>query len=82
MYEVESNSDRIKTLSVEGYPNNIRPYLKDTIDNLKNSDARQIQSIMTNNFNSSIDNNEKCVMHSKSYNIKIMINDEPDEVIK
>ena len=76
MYEVESNSDRIKTLSVEGHPNNIRPCLKDTIDNLKNSDARKIQLIMTNNFNSSIDNNEKRVMHSKSYNIKTMINDE------
>ena len=65
MYEVESNSDRIKTLSVEGYPNNIRPCLKDTIDNLKNSDARKIQLIMTNNFNSSIDNNEKRVCIQK-----------------
>ena len=35
-----------------------------------------------NNFISSIDNDEKCVMHSKSDNIEIMINGEVDEVIK
>ena len=32
----ESNSDRIKTLSVEEYLNKIRPYLRDIINNLKN----------------------------------------------
>ena len=31
---------------------------------------------------SSIDNNEECVMHSKSDNIEIMISDEASEVIK
>ena len=31
---------------------------------------------------SSIDNNEECVMHSKSDNIEIMISDETDEVIE
>ena len=34
------------------------------------------------NFISSIDNDEENVMHSKSDNIEIMINDETDEVIK
>ena len=34
------------------------------------------------NFISSIDNDEECVMHSKSDSIEIMINDEADEVMK
>ena len=37
---------------------------------------------MANNFISSIDNDEECVMHSKSDNIDIMINDEAHEVKK
>ena len=43
---------------------------------------------MENSINNSkslfslIDNDEECVMHSKSGNIEIMINDEEDEVIK
>ena len=36
----------------------------------------------TDNNNFSIDNDEERVMHSKSNNTKIMINDEADEVIK
>ena len=34
------------------------------------------------NFISSIDNDKKRVMHSKSDNTEIMMNDEADEVIK
>ena len=37
---------------------------------------------LTNNFISSTNNDEECVMHSKSDNIGIMINDEADEVVK
>ena len=37
---------------------------------------------MANNFISSIDKDEECVMHSKSENIEIMIGDEADEVIE
>ena len=33
--EYESNGDRNKSLSVEGYLNKIRPYLKDIINNPK-----------------------------------------------
>ena len=78
----ESNSDKNKTLSVEEYLNKIRPYLKDIINNLKKSDTWKIQLTIANNFISSIDNDEERVMHSKSDNIEIMINDEADEVIK
>ena len=80
--EYESNSDRNKTLSVEEYLNNIRPYLKDIINNLKKSDMWKIQLTIGNNFISSIDNDEERAVHSKSDNIEIMINDEADEVIK
>ena len=34
--EYESNGDRNKTASTEEYLNEIRPYLKDTINDLKN----------------------------------------------
>ena len=36
----------------------------------------------SNNFISSTDNDEECVMHSTFDIIEIMINDEADEVIK
>ena len=78
----ESYGDKNKTLSVEEYLNKIRPYLKDIINNLKKSDTWKIQLTIANNFISSIDNDEERVMHSKSDNIEIMINDEADEVIK
>ena len=42
----------------------------------------EIQLTISNNFISSKDNDEECVMHSNSDNIEIMINDEADEVIK
>ena len=80
--EYKSYSDRNKTLSAEKYLNKIRPYLRNIISNLKKSDAWKIQLTRANNFISSIDNDEECVMHSKSDKIEIMINDEADEVIK
>ena len=41
-----------------------------------------MQLAIATKFISFIDNDEECLMHSKSDNIEIMINDEPDEVIK
>ena len=40
--EYESNGDKNITLSVEEYPNQISPNLKDTINNLKKSDTWKI----------------------------------------
>ena len=77
----ESNGDRNKTLSAEEYLNKVRPYL-DNINNLKKSHTWKTQSTIAKNFISWIDNDEYRVMHSKSDNIEIMINDEADEVIK
>ena len=42
---------------------------------------QKIQLTIANNFISLIDNGEECVMHSKSDNIEITINDEPDESV-
>ena len=55
-----------KTLSVEEYLNKIRPYLKGIINNLKKSDTWKIHLAISNNFISSINNDEKSLMHSKS----------------
>ena len=54
----ESKSDRNKTLSVEEYLNEIRPYLKDITNNLQNTDTWKIQLTVANNFISFIDNDE------------------------
>ena len=55
-----------KTLSVEEYLNKIRPYLKGIINNLKKSDTWKIHLAISNNIISSINNDEKSLMHSKS----------------
>ena len=60
----------------------IKQYLKNIINDLKKSKAWKIQLIITNNFISSIDNDEERVMHSRSDWIKTMISDERNGVIK
>ena len=80
--EYESNGDRNKALSFEEYLNKIKPYLKYIINNLKKSDTWKIQLAIANNFISSIGNNEERVMHSKSDNTEIMINNKANEVNK
>ena len=45
-------------------------------NNLKISDTREIQLITAINFISSIDNDEEQVMHPKSDNTEIIINDD------
>ena len=51
------------------------------MNNFKKSDTWKIL-IITINFISSIDDDEQHVVHSKSDNIEIMMNDVADEVIK
>ena len=81
--ECESNGDRNKTLSVEVKLYKIRPYLRDIINVLKQSDTWKIQLTITINFISSKDDNDEgCVMHSKSDNIEIMISNETDKIIE
>ena len=80
--EYESKGGRNKTLSVEECLNKIEPYFKDIINDLKKCDTWKIQLTVEINFMSSKDTDEECIMHSKSDNIEIMINDKADEVIK
>ena len=68
-----------KTLSVEEYLNKISLCLKNITNNLIKYGTWKIQLTMSNNFISSLDNDEQGVMHLKSDN---MINDEADEVIQ
>ena len=69
-------------MSLEQYLNKIRPYFRDIINYLKKSDTQKIQLTITVNFISSKDNDKERDMHSKSDNIKIMMNDKADEVIE
>ena len=80
--EYESNGERNKTISVASYLNKIRSYLKHITNNLKNSDTWKIQLTIAINFISSKDNDKEQVMHSKSDNIEIMINDKVYEFIE
>ena len=50
------------------------------MNNFKKSDTWKIE-IITINFISSIDDDEQHVIHSKSDNIEIMMNDVADEVL-
>ena len=52
------------------------------MNNLKKSDKGTIQLTVAINFISSQDNDEVHVIHSKSGNIEILINDKSDEVIE
>ena len=81
MLNMKSKGDRKKTLSVEEYLNKIRPYLKDIINNLRKSDAWNIRSTIAINLIYSKDNDEECVMHSKSEKIEIMIHYEANKVV-
>ena len=79
----KSDDDKNIILLIEEYLNKIRPYLRDIVNDLKQSDTWKIQLTITTNFISSKDDNgEERVMHSKDDTIEIMISDEADEVIK
>ena len=60
----------------------IRQDLSDVINDHKTQGEWKIQLTMTINFISSKDSNETCTMHTKSDNIKLMIGNETDEIIK
>ena len=51
--EYESSGDINKTLSIKEYPDEIKPYLKDIINNLQNTDTCKIQLTITIIFFSS-----------------------------
>ena len=61
--EYESNGDKINTLLIEQYLNEIRSYLKDIKNGLKKSYTQKIQSTIAINFVSHKETNEERVMH-------------------
>ena len=77
--EYESNGDSNKALSIEVYLNEVRPYLKDIINDLEKSDTWKFQ-LTAIKFISSKDNVKEHVIHSKSNNIEFIIDDNVDEV--
>ena len=81
--EYKNNGDKKRILSVEEYLDKIRQYLKDIINNVKQSDTWKIQLAITVNSISSEDgNDEEFVMHSQNDNIEIMISDAKNEIIE
>ena len=60
----------IKTLSIKEYLDKIKSYLKDTINNLKKFNRRQIQLTIAIDFLSSKDTDKKRVVHSSNDNNK------------
>ena len=66
--------------SIEEYLEEIKPYLKDIINNLKISHAQKIQLTIAINFISSKADEDR-VTHLMSANIEIMIENETDEII-
>ena len=75
MLNIKVMVTKIRVLSVEENLDKIRPYLRDIINDLKQSDTWKIQLTISE------DNDEEHVVHSKSDNMKIVISDEADEVI-
>ena len=79
---IKNHLNYLKALSAEEYLYKIILCLKD-INNLKKYDTWKIQLTIAINFVSSKDdNNEERLIHSKSDNIEIMINDKADEVME
>ena len=76
------NGDRNKILLMKGYLDEIKPYLKDLINNLQKSETWKTQLTISCNFISSKDIDEEYVIHLKSDNIEILTHDKIEEVIK
>ena len=72
----------IKYYQLKNILKKLEKNLKDIINNLKKYVQCKIQLTKSNNFISSIDNDEEHVIHSKSDNIEIMIDDKAYKVIE
>ena len=79
--EYESNSDKNRNLSLDEYLNKIKPFLRNIIIDLQNSDTWKIQLIIVINFISSKDAQEERVMYSRSDNIKFTSYNDANEVV-
>ena len=77
----ESSGDKDNMLAIYGYFDKIKPYLKEMIDDYKSKGEWKIQLVMRVIFVSFIDKNETQVMHTKSYNVKIMNGTDTNDAI-
>ena len=81
--EYKSKGDRNPHYQVEEYLNEVKPYLKDIINDLKVSDTWKIHLAIRINFICSKDHNdEERERQSKNDNIETMMNGEAEEVIE
>ena len=79
--QYESKGDKI--LTIKEYLILIEPYLVDMINDYKSKGEWKIQLTAEINFTSlKPDSNEKCIMHTKSDNTEIRIDDDTNDVIK
>ena len=76
------NGDKDKMLSIKVYLDNIRLYLRNIINHHKIQGEWEIQLTIALSFISSKDCNEARGLHRNSDNIRNMIGNEPDEIIK
>ena len=78
----EGSGDRNKTLVIEKYLIEIRPSLKNIINDFKKLDTWKVKLIIAIDFMSSKDQDGENVMHSKTENIEIINNSKVDEVVE
>ena len=78
--EYESKGDKNRVLLIYEYLNKIKPYMKNMIIDLQNSDTWQIQFTIAINFISSKDPEEECVMHTWCDNIEFTSYNDANEV--
>ena len=68
---MERSDDKKRDLSLDGDLNNIKPYVRNIITDLQNSDTWKIQLKIVINLISSKDSEEERIMHSRSDNIQL-----------
>ena len=78
--EYENNGDSNKDLTTEEYLDKLKPYLKDIIIDLQNSDTRKIHLTIATSFISSKDVDEERLMHAKSDNVELMSYDNVNDI--
>ena len=70
--EYESNGDSNKDLTLEEYLDKLKPYLRDIITDLQNSDTWKIHLTIAISFIPLKDVDEERLMHAKSENVELM----------
>ena len=80
-FEYRSNCDRNKNLSLKEYLYQIKPYLKDIVTDLQESDTWKIQLTIAINFISSKHAEEERAMHLTSNNEDFFTDDNANDTI-